>query len=310
LDATWHNSNFSVYSSIQYSVNFIVMKRFAPIFAGIGYSTIFGFSFLASKSALEEVGPFELLFLRFSFATLIFVLLVAFKIIKLSYRGKPLAQLVPVCLFQPVLYFTCETFGIMECSTSTAGLVLGAVPVTVAFLAWFILDEKPTWLRMLSLFVSLSGVGFIALNLHGGENTLFGLLLMFGAMASASLYNVFSRKSSPNFKPLETTFVMMVSGTLTFGLFAIANGSPALIQRATHVLPSIIYLGGLSSVVAFFLVNFNLSRLKASQSSVFSNISTAVAVAAGVLFRGEYFGPLQATGAVLILLGVWGANRK
>ncbi|MCL1892692.1 MAG: DMT family transporter [Holophagaceae bacterium] len=286
------------------------MKRYAPIFAGLGYSTIFGFSFLATKSALENVNPFELLFLRFSFATLIFVVLVSCGAIKLSYHGKPLVQLLPVCLFQPVLYFTCETFGITECSTVAAGLMLGAVPVTVAFLAWFILDEKPTIMRMVSLLISLGGVGFIAITLQGGDNTVFGLLLLFGAMASASLYNVFSRRSSKNFTPLETTFAMMISGTLVFGFLALIKGEPAIIHRAVSVFPSIVYLGGLSSVVAFLLVNFNLSRLKASQSSVFSNISTAVSVAAGVIIRGEFFGPLQATGAVLILLGVWGANKK
>jgi len=286
------------------------MKRFAPIYAGISYSTIFGFSFLASKSALENLNPFELLFLRFFFATLVFVLLSALKIIKISYRGKPLGELGLVCLFQPIFYFTCETFGIMECSTSTAGLVLGAVPVTVALLAWLILNEKPTWMRMLSLFISLSGVAFIALNLSGGENTFFGLLLLFGAMASASLYNVFSRKSSRNFKPVETTFAMMISGTVSFGLLTLLKGSPDLMRRVIPALPSIVYLGGLSSVVAFFLVNFNLSRLRASQSSVFSNLSTAVSVAAGVAFRGEHFGLPQAAGALLILLGVWGANRR
>jgi len=286
------------------------MKRFAPIYAGISYSTIFGFSFLASKSALENLNPFELLFLRFFFATFIFIFLAAFKVIKISYSGKPLGELGLVCLLQPILYFACETFGIMECSTSTAGLVLGAVPVTVAFLAWAILNEKPTWTRMLSLLVSLSGVAFIALNISGGENTVVGLLLLFGAMASASLYNVFSRKSSRNFKPVETTFAMMISGALSFGLLALLKGSPDLMRRAFSVWPSIVYLGGLSSVVAFFLVNFNLSRLRASQSSVFSNLSTAVSVAAGIAFRGEQFGLPQATGALLILLGVWGANRK
>jgi drug/metabolite transporter (DMT)-like permease len=286
------------------------MNIFAPLSAGVAYSTLFGFSFLASKSALEYLHPFELLFLRFFFAALIFVLLIAFKVIKISYRGKPIGQLGLVCLFQPIFYFTCETFGIMECSTSTAGLILGAVPVTVALLAWGILDEKPTWMRMLSLFVSLSGVAFIALNISGGENSLFGLLLLFGSMASASLYNVFSRKSSKNFKPLETTFAMMISGTVCFGLLALIKGTPGIMQRAVPALPSIVYLGGLSSVIAFFLVNFNLSRLKASQSSVFSNLSTAVSVAAGVAFRGEHFGLPQAVGASLILLGVWGANRN
>jgi drug/metabolite transporter (DMT)-like permease len=286
------------------------MNKFAPILAGIGYSTIFGFSFLASKSALEKLNPFELLFLRFSFATLIFVLLAVFRVIRLSYKRKPLGGLALICLFQPILYFACETFGIQECSTSTAGLVLGAAPVTVAFLAWIVLDEKPTWARTISLLVSLSGVAFIALNLTGGENTFFGLLLLFGAMVSASLYNVFSRKSSKHFVPMETTFAMMASGMIVFGCLALLKGSPGLLQRALPVLPPIAYLGGLSSVVAFFLVNFNLSRLKASQSSVFSNLSTAVSVAAGVTFRGESFGLAQAAGTALILIGVWGANQR
>jgi drug/metabolite transporter (DMT)-like permease len=296
------------------------MKKYAPIFAGIGYATIFGFSFLFTKTALgnepgDKLGAFELLFLRFSFATLIFAMLVAVKAIKVSYKGKPIAQLIPVCLFQPVLYFTFETFGIQRCATSTAGLILGAAPVTVAFLAWLILGEKPTWLRMLSLLVSLCGVAFIAFNLPpGGENTVLGLLLLFGSMASASLYNVFSRKSSPNFKPIETTLVMMVSGTVVFGLFTLFSSQPegtaSLWQRAAAVWPSIVYLGGLSSVVAFLLVNFNLSRLKASQTSVFSNLSTAIIVAVGIIILKEQFRWLQAIGATLIIVGVWGANKN
>jgi drug/metabolite transporter (DMT)-like permease len=63
-------------------------------------------------------------------------------------------------------------------------------------------------------------------------------------------------------------------------------------------------------VLAFFLVNFNLSRLRASQSTAFSNLATAVTVAAGVIFLGESFGPPQVIGALLILAGVWGANRN
>jgi drug/metabolite transporter (DMT)-like permease len=243
--------------------------------------------------------------------------MIAFRVIRVSYRGKPFGELFLVCLFQPILYFFCETFGLKLCATSTAGLILGAAPVTVCFLAWLVLNEKPTWMRTLSLVVSLCGVGFVAFSQSNGEgnnqNTALGLLLLFGAMATASLYNVFSRKSSRIFTPVETSFAMMVAGTVIFGIFAFMHGSAAafgnLLERAAKVWPAIVYLGGLSSFVAFFLVNFNLSRLKASQSSAFSNLSTAVIVAAGVIFRGEYFGVPQAIGATLILLGVWGANR-
>jgi drug/metabolite transporter (DMT)-like permease len=221
-----------------------------------------------------------------------------------------MGQLAFVCLLEPIAYFICETYGIRECSTSTAGLMLGVIPVLVAFLAWPLLNERPTWARLLSLFVSLCGVGLIALNVNGGENTPRGVLLLLGAVTSAGFYNVFSRKSSRHFTPVEITLAMMVSAMVTFGLMALLGGAPDLARRMLPALPSIAYLGGLSSVVAFFLVNFNLSRLRASQSSVFSNLSTAVSVAAGVIFLGESFGLPQVAGSALILAGVWGANRN
>ena len=70
------------------------------------------------------------------------------------------------------------------------------------------------------------------------------------------------------------------------------------------------YLGVLSSVVAFFLINYTLTRLKASQSAVFTNLVTVITVFAGVLIRKETFDIGQALGAIVIILGVWTANRQ
>jgi drug/metabolite transporter (DMT)-like permease len=286
------------------------MKRYAPIFAGITYSTIFGLSYLASKEALKTLLPFELLFIRFALATAVMLALMAVGAIRVSYRGKPMDQLAFVCLLEPIAYFVCETYGIRQCSVSTAGLVLGAIPVLVAFLAWPILSERPTRARLISLFVSLCGVGLIALSAGGGGDTPLGVVLMLGGMVTASLYNVFSRRSSQRFTPIEITFAMVASAMVTFGLFALLGGEPDIARRAVPALLPIAYLGGVSSVLAFFLVNFNLSRLRASQTSVFSNLATVVSVASGVIFLGERFGPPQIAGAVLILAGVWGANRN
>jgi len=57
-----------------------------------------------------------------------------------------------------------------------------------------------------------------------------------------------------------------------------------------------------------FWLGFMLSKLEASRSTVFVYLSTVVSLLAGVVFRGERFGPLQVIGISLILLGVWGAN--
>jgi drug/metabolite transporter (DMT)-like permease len=74
------------------------------------------------------------------------------------------------------------------------------------------------------------------------------------------------------------------------------------------VLVSVIYLGVLSSVVAFFMMNYTLSKITAAQSAVFANLTTVVSIIAGVIFRNEPFFKFQVVGAVLIIIGVWGTN--
>ena len=71
---------------------------------------------------------------------------------------------------------------------------------------------------------------------------------------------------------------------------------------------SIAYLGILSSLIAFFLINFTLSRIEASKSSVFANLSTIVSIIAGVVLLHENFKLYHLIGSILILLGVWGTN--
>ncbi|HEY9053589.1 MAG TPA: DMT family transporter, partial [Rectinemataceae bacterium] len=147
------------------------------------------------------------------------------------------------------------------------------------------------------------------------------ILFLLGAVASATLYNIFSRRASRFYTPFETTWAMMLTGTVFFGLAALAGGGlggssgggadrglAGLFSRALASWSGILYLGLVSSVVAFFLINFTLSRLKASQSVVFTSLTSVVAMGAGILIRGEDFGPAKALGAAAIILGVWGTN--
>ncbi len=298
------------------------MKRYANYLAGVGYATIFGFSFLVTKDALAALDPFELLFLRFGLAALAIGALALAGLVKLEYRGKPKADLALASLFQPLLYFAFETFGIRETSTSTAGILIGALPAAVAVLGSLMLKERLSLRQAASLGLSIAGVALVAawgaISGSGAErgDSPRGILLVLGAVGSATFFNIYSRKSSRSYGPIETTFAMMATGAVVFGAIALGRGAAlgrlagpeGLAARAASAWVGIAYLGLLSSVLAFFLVNFTLSRLMASQSVVFANLTTVVTVAAGVVLRGEGFGAVQAIGAAAIVLGVWGTN--
>ena len=297
------------------------MKRFAVYIAGIVWAAIFGLSFLVTKGGLEVFSPFELLFLRFTLATLVMTVAARLGFLKLSFKGKPMGLLVICCLFQPIAYFACETLGLVEAASSTAGLILGANPALVAALGAIMLKEKLSARQTAGLVVSVAGVAFIVIAGRTGAgagatsgDSLKGVILIVGALLCAGFFNIFSRRASASFSPVETTFAMMVSGAVFFGILAVVQdritGASGILTRGTlDAWLAVAYLGILSSVVAFFLVNYTLAKLKASQSAVFGTLTTLIALVAGVLLRGESFGIAKAAGALMIVAGVWATNR-
>jgi len=77
--------------------------------------------------------------------------------------------------------------------------------------------------------------------------------------------------------------------------------------KQPDILIAILYLGILSSVIAFFLMNYMLSKTQPSQTATYVNLTTVIAILGGILFRGEHFAWYQAVGAFMIITGVWGA---
>ena len=71
---------------------------------------------------------------------------------------------------------------------------------------------------------------------------------------------------------------------------------------------AILYLGGVASVGAYMLVNYSLSKLTVTRSTVFSSFATIVSVLSGVILMKDPFTVISAVAFVLILGGVAGVN--
>ncbi|MGM0420061.1 MAG: DMT family transporter [Bacillota bacterium] len=288
---------------------------YLPYLAGLTFSLIFGLSFMFSKEALVHLDPFHLLGFRFFIAAAAMTVLAGLGVIKVNILSKPKGPLLLVALFQPVLYFTFEITGINLTTSSQAGLMISLIPVAVAIFGAIFLKEIPGLKQLFFIFLSVSGVAVIV-SFQGelaSSGHLAGIILLLGAVISAGIYNIVSRSISVSFTPVEITFFMSYTGAVLFNIigFLQFEGSLAayvgLISRQ-EILAAIFYLGLLSTVVAFFMMNYTLSRLPASQAAVFANLTTVISILAGVFLRNEPFYPLQVVGAAMIILGVWGTN--
>lgn len=289
-----------------------------PFLSGLGFATIFGLSFLFAKDAIEKIDPLPLLAMRFTLAAAVVSLLYLLGLFPLGLRGKDIRPLLLLAAFQPIAYFVFEIFGLQLTHTSQAGMMIALIPIVVAIMSRTFLREQITRLQGAGILLSVSGVLMIAVKDAagvGGANAL-GFALLFLAVCSAAIFNIVSRRVSADFSPFECTFVMMWVGAIAFSLLTFITGGTAAfsaglvaVAASRELVAALLYLGILSSVVAFFLVNYTLSRLPATQSAIFANVGTIVAVAAGVLLRGEPFHWYSGLGAAMIILGVWGANR-
>ncbi|CCU79208.1 Permease of the drug/metabolite transporter (DMT) superfamily [Halanaerobium saccharolyticum subsp. saccharolyticum DSM 6643] len=259
--------------------------------------------------------PFHLLGFRFAIAFLSLSILRIIGIININLKGKNLKKLFLLALFQPGIYFICETTGMLYTTSSEAGMMIALIPVAVTILAAIILNERPTFLQSVFVALSVGGVFFIIFNRGASpiEGNYLGLLLLGGAVIAAGFYNIISRQLSLEFSPVEITYVMMGFGAFLFNLIAIYEKNFNLTSYFSllsnkDVMISVIYLGVLSSVVAFFMMNYTLSKITAAESAVFANLTTVVSIVAGVVLRNEPFFKFQVVGAVLIIIGVWGTN--
>ena len=286
--------------------------------AGISFSIIFGFSFTLSKFLMNDITPMAVIAYRFLAAFIVFEILRRAKVFKIKIDLKTSLPIVLVALFQPVLYFIFETYGVSKTSSAEAGLMIALIPIFVAIFGSIILKEKPKVIQILFILVSIIGVVIIQLfkpNLNF-ESSIIGFFLLLMAVISAALFNIASRSASRKFKPVEITYFMTLVGMITFNAIYIIQlifnqELGRYFNNLLHIeiLFPILYLGVLASILGFVLVNYTLSKLPAHVSSIYSNIATIIAVLAGYFFLEEKLGYHHLVGGILIIIGVYGTVR-
>ena len=286
-------------------------------------SVIFGLSFMFSALALAVTEPAVLLAFRFVMAFAAMSLLIGVNalvgqlrgrpLFAFSLRGKPVGSLLLLGLVQPVLYFYCESYGILYTSSAVAGTIIAVVPIACILMDVLVLHEKVTRRQVLCAALCIVGVALIYM---GGETrvSLLGLALLLLTVACDAAYYTLSHRAAQRFTALEVTYVMFTVGMVVFVPAALIKGVGHMAETFLPTIQSgkfwlaVVFLGVISSVGAYFLLNSANAHLSVSEASLFSNITTVVSVLAGVLLLREPFGIWQILGVVLILVCVYAAT--
>ena len=274
-----------------------------------------GFSFLASRKALDTAPVLVLLSHRFLLAFLGMNLLLFTPLGSLRLRGKRLLPLLALGLAEPVVYFFGEQYGLLHSNTIFSGVMIAMIPIVSTLAAAPILREKPSAGQLLFSLLSVGGViGVGLLSKSSGALDWIGVLGLLTAVFSAVAYTLLSRGISGRFSPFERTYFMMGVGAAVFTALALlgCRGDPGAYLRPLETpgyVLSLLFLALCCSVVSYFLSAYAITHLSVARETVFANLTTAVSVFAGAVFLHEPFSLLGGLCCLLILLGIYGVQR-
>lgn len=283
-------------------------------------ATFFGLSFLITKAGLLEMPPMVLISWRFGLAAIILTLLRGMRVIHINYRGKPLKGIFLLSILYPGIAFFFETVGLQYVSSSQAGILVSMMPVFVTLFGALILKEQPSYAQIFYIILSVAGVliTVIFVKNSGDNGTFLGIILILVSVLGGAMNNVLSRKYSKYFTAMEITYMMICLGAVEFSGLSLIQGifnreilkTYAIPFTSPEIMFVILELSIGTSVVAFFCMNYMLSRLKAANASVFFNLSTVISIAAGIVVVGETLRWYQIAGGLLIIISVWGMNYR
>ena len=288
-------------------------RRLLGALAALGAVLIWGFTFVPSKLALAEMGPFTLAVLRFLLALM--VILPAIRLLPPSARVRrvPWRVLALAGLTGVTLYFGFQNVGLALTSAAEAGLIAGAVPALTAAGSALVLHERMTRSRLLGISASVVGVAIVVLagNAARGGGSLVGDLLIMGAMIAWVFYTLVNKSVSGRMPD-----GVLLAYTMTLGTLFMLPTIPVELSMvgfgpvSVGGWLSVLFLGVGGSAAAFYCWNTALHYLDASEASTYINLVPVVTVLSAALMLGERPAPGQLVGGALVMLGVYLAGRN
>jgi drug/metabolite transporter (DMT)-like permease len=269
-----------------------------------GMALLFGASFVATKMALGSFTPSLLICMRFLAASAVFYAVSPLVMPERLSRAV-CGQVFLLALFEPGAYFYLEAMGIQRTLASTAAILISTIPLFVLVLEALWLDAPLVPLEVALILLSLGGV-FLLVTAGGWERavggSLAGNLFVLGAALAASLYTVLAKRILTHHSPLAVTRLQVLYAA---GLYLPAAGwdlsRGAALPADASSWWALAYLAFGCSFLAYWLLNYSLSKVKASVVSAFTNLIPVVGSLLALLVLGERLYPMQGVGAAIVL---------
>jgi len=208
------------------------------------------------------------------------------------------------------LFSLCMLWGVSLTSAVSAGVILAAIPATVALLSRVFLHEPISGRTWTAIACAAAGIGLLALGKQasaqaGGAFAWLGNLLMLGAVVCEASYAVIGKALTGVLGPKRITALINLWGfalVTPLGLWTALHFDFGRVGALSWLL--LVFYALAASIWTVWLWMTGLKVVPAAQAGVFTAMLPVSAALVGVLVLGEPLGALQLLAFVAALAGV------
>lgn len=270
-----------------------------------------GTSFVAMKIAVREATPSMMVWARSLMGVgVLFISLMVGKHPNLSQPFKDLVYMALLGFMGVTFHNWIQAEGLKSAQAATSAWIVSTTPIIIALLGWAFLKEEITKKKLIGILSAALGVLMV---LGKGSSLLpqgitKGDLLISLSAVNWAAFTVISRKFLGDKDQTVSLFYVMLFGWAFSNAFVLPSGIYFTISWQAWI--SLGFLGIFCSGIAYIFWYDALHVLPASQVGVFMYLNPLTATITAVMLLSESLSLKDATGVLLVLLGLWMVNRK
>jgi drug/metabolite transporter (DMT)-like permease len=273
----------------------------------LSLTLIWGSSFLFIAIGLDAFHPGLVTLLRVAFGAGFLALIPRTRAVRID--REDLGRIVFLATVWVAIPFTLFPIAQQWINSAVAGMLNGATPIFTALLATAFLRSLPGRFQITGLIIGFGGIMAIALPSAGtGKAAAVGVALVVAATLcyaiSLNLITPLQQKygSLPLMARVQLLATLMVA---PFGLWGLGGSSFSWAS-----LLAVAAIGVLGTGLAFVLMGTLAGSVGATRASFITYLTPVVALALGVVFRGDVVSPIALVGVALVIVGAILASRS
>lgn len=278
-------------------------------------NVLWGSSFIVNVIALRSIGPIEIASLRFFIAAPLLL------VITYLWKGKEILRVdkndlgvlgvmaLTGVTFQYILQVSAQNYT----TATNASLLINTSVFFIMFLSAIFLGEKLNGWKMVGAIVGFAGVailvshGSLSFDLRGHA---LGDIMIIACALLWAVYSIYGKKIASKYHPLTVLNYVFVMGTVGFIPFYLLTPHLPITSIPMDAMASIMFLALFCSIIAYLVYNVALEKMDASRVAVYIYFVPLSTIALAWLILGETLKPATIGGGLMVLLGMYMAEKR